>query len=219
MIRARIKRWLSSFGKENPEAMRPRAGRLDYVTTGPVRPGRGTYVVQDVDVREGRQPLIVLAPETELDIDYKTDRRATSEPQRRYFQCFCRANKKGVYTGMYPLGARLVRVSFVCAHGEVWGEDMTKDEAQAFVKKEEETVAETKNIEKTESPFAVHKLNEHGMAQAKKIQEVFDDTLDDLKVIIGDAPSREMSLVVTKLQEAGFFAKRAMAVKPENQEK
>lgn len=64
--------------------------------------------------------------------------------------------------------------------------------------------------------FKVHLLNETGLAKAHGIALAFSDLL----VILEDyAPpgSREMAIVRTKLQEAAFFAKRAMAIQPENQ--
>lgn len=63
--------------------------------------------------------------------------------------------------------------------------------------------------------FAVHKLNEDGMTKAKKIAYAFDNCLTELESV---CPSgRELSIVKTKLEEAAFFAKKAMATAPENQ--
>ena len=64
--------------------------------------------------------------------------------------------------------------------------------------------------------FEVHRLNELGMAKASAIAEAFSDLLTSVESVC--PPSRERSLVITKLQEASFWAKRAMAVVPENQE-
>jgi hypothetical protein len=63
--------------------------------------------------------------------------------------------------------------------------------------------------------FAVHRLNERGLAAADKIADRFGALL----LFIEDAipVSRERALVVTKLQEACFFAKRGIALLPENQ--
>jgi hypothetical protein len=63
--------------------------------------------------------------------------------------------------------------------------------------------------------FEVHTLNEKGMAKAKELQRMFEEFLIDLCDICG-TDGREMSIVRTKLQEASFFAKRAMAMQPEN---
>lgn len=65
--------------------------------------------------------------------------------------------------------------------------------------------------------FAVHMLNETGKNRAADIARQFTACLNNLEAIIG-ADGREMAIVRTKLQEAAFFAKRAMAVKAENQE-
>lgn len=64
--------------------------------------------------------------------------------------------------------------------------------------------------------FAFHKLNEDGQARAVVIAERFDTLLNDLKRICPD--SREFSICKTKLEEACFFAKKSMAMKPENLE-
>lgn len=71
-------------------------------------------------------------------------------------------------------------------------------------------------MSKIRSEFDVHMLNEEGVAKARAIAETFTTVLDALETQCG-ADSREMAIVRTKLQEAAFFAKRAMAVRPENQ--
>jgi hypothetical protein len=63
--------------------------------------------------------------------------------------------------------------------------------------------------------FEVHLLNDTGKERAADIAKMFTVCLNNLESIIG-ADGREMAIVRTKLQEAAFFAKRAMAVKPEN---
>jgi hypothetical protein len=82
----------------------------------------------------------------------------------------------------------------------------------------------------THPEFEVHILNEQGIANAKELANVFNELLT--KVIeICERPGtsgsitlprnafngRYLSLVRTKLEEASFFAKKAMAVLPENQ--
>jgi hypothetical protein len=69
--------------------------------------------------------------------------------------------------------------------------------------------------------FEVHMLNEAGKLKAKAIAEAFDTLLTSLENItpMDDSRSlghREMALVRTKLEEAAFFAKKAMAVQPRN---
>jgi len=63
--------------------------------------------------------------------------------------------------------------------------------------------------------FAVVQLNEHGIEQAKYIGRIFDDLLEDLKrsCLVN---SREFALAKTKLEEACFYAKKAMCNKPEH---
>lgn len=70
---------------------------------------------------------------------------------------------------------------------------------------------------KIRDEFAVHMLNQLGKDRAADIAEQFSVCLNNLEAIIG-ADGREMAIVRTKMQEAAFFAKRAMAVRPENQE-
>jgi hypothetical protein len=64
--------------------------------------------------------------------------------------------------------------------------------------------------------FQVHMLNEQGKNSAKAIANAFDGLLTFLEGECG--AGRELSIVKTKLEEACFFAKKAMANKSENQE-
>jgi len=64
--------------------------------------------------------------------------------------------------------------------------------------------------------FDVHMLNEHGKGRAFDVAKLFSVCLNNLEAVIG-ADGREMAIVRTKMQEAAFFAKRAVAVKAENQ--
>jgi hypothetical protein len=57
-------------------------------------------------------------------------------------------------------------------------------------------------------------LNESGKVKARLIAEAFDTCLDHLKHICSEG--RELSIVKTKLEEACFFAKKAMACQKEN---
>ncbi len=68
--------------------------------------------------------------------------------------------------------------------------------------------------------FAVHQLNDNGKQKAAAIADTFSRALNALEVICGAADprgkggAREMAIVRTKLEEACFFAKRAMALDP-----
>ena len=64
--------------------------------------------------------------------------------------------------------------------------------------------------------FDVHMLNDVGKGRAYDIAKQFSVCLNNLEAIIG-LDGREMAIVRTKLQEAAFFATRAIAVKSENQ--
>lgn len=64
--------------------------------------------------------------------------------------------------------------------------------------------------------FQVHRLNDAGMAKAIKIAEDFSALLIAAEETCGSG-GREMALVRTHLEQAAFYAKRAMASKEENQ--
>ena len=64
--------------------------------------------------------------------------------------------------------------------------------------------------------FQVHLLNDKGIAKARELGEEFSIFLDKLERLV--PPGRPLSLVITKLQEASFFAKRGIAELPENQQ-
>jgi hypothetical protein len=63
--------------------------------------------------------------------------------------------------------------------------------------------------------FQFHKLNPEGIKNAELIAESFDSLLLYLSKLCPD--SREFSIAKTKLEEASFFSKKAMANLPENQ--
>jgi len=67
--------------------------------------------------------------------------------------------------------------------------------------------------------FEVHMLNEQGKSKAKTIAEAFDVLLTTVNAVAGSSPTsgRELAIVKTKLEEACFFAKKAMANQAENQ--
>lgn len=59
--------------------------------------------------------------------------------------------------------------------------------------------------------FTFHRLNREGIEQAKYIAQIYSNLLDELEKINGPA-GREMAIVRTKLEEASFFSKKALAV-------
>jgi hypothetical protein len=62
--------------------------------------------------------------------------------------------------------------------------------------------------------FQVHMLNAAGKEKAHGIAAAFDACLESLLAYC--PTSRELSIARTKLEEAAFFAKKAMANNPEN---
>lgn len=62
--------------------------------------------------------------------------------------------------------------------------------------------------------FKVHMLNDQGKEKANLIAESFDGLVIYLSKLCPE--SREFSIVKTKLEEACFFAKKAMAQQAEN---
>lgn len=63
--------------------------------------------------------------------------------------------------------------------------------------------------------FAVHILNEEGKGKAAGLSASFNSLLNYLEATCG-TDGREMAIVRTKLEEACFFAKKAVASRPEN---
>jgi hypothetical protein len=63
--------------------------------------------------------------------------------------------------------------------------------------------------------FQFHRLNEDGIKKAEEIASTFNDCLRVLKTMCPEG--REFSIVKTKLEEASFFAKKAMAHSVSNQ--
>lgn len=62
---------------------------------------------------------------------------------------------------------------------------------------------------KMSAEFEVHLLNNEGIAKARTVALCFDGFLDRLQELC--PPSREFSIVRAKLEEANFYAQKAMA--------
>ena len=62
--------------------------------------------------------------------------------------------------------------------------------------------------------FKAHQLNKDGYVKLYRAKKAFDILLSTLRKNI--PPSREMSLCVTKLEEACFFASRAVSINEKN---
>lgn len=82
--------------------------------------------------------------------------------------------------------------------------------------------------------FEVHILNEQGIANAKRLAEVFDGALTEIETLVPfgysrvpftssdgqpkpQSNGRELALVRTHLEIASFYAKKALAIHAENQ--
>jgi hypothetical protein len=68
--------------------------------------------------------------------------------------------------------------------------------------------------------FQVHILNEQGVKKSQEIADRFDSFFSDilaLSTFDGRNYGRNIEVVRTKLEEASFFTKKAMAELPENQ--
>lgn len=63
--------------------------------------------------------------------------------------------------------------------------------------------------------FSYHKLNEGGVKKAEECAVSFTNLLRELESMCPQG--RELALVKTKLEEASFFAKKAIASEPVNQ--
>lgn len=66
--------------------------------------------------------------------------------------------------------------------------------------------------------FEVHMLNGEGKEKAKEIANEFSGCLTMIERICDTTDGREMSIVRTKMEEACFFAKKAMASQVQNQQ-
>lgn len=72
------------------------------------------------------------------------------------------------------------------------------------------------STDKKNPEFTFHLLNDLGKSKAKSIQGYFDACLNGLTQVCPEG--RYLAISKTKLEEACFFAKKAMATHPENQE-
>ena len=63
--------------------------------------------------------------------------------------------------------------------------------------------------------FSSHKLNDNGRGNAELIRCLFDGLLNEIDKVCKEG--REFSLTKTKLEEAYFYAKKAMAIDEANQ--
>ena len=68
----------------------------------------------------------------------------------------------------------------------------------------------------TRPEFQVHILNEQGIKRAQSLATQFTRFLNTIEGLSG-TDGREMAIVRTKLEEASFFAKKALASRAENQ--
>jgi hypothetical protein len=63
--------------------------------------------------------------------------------------------------------------------------------------------------------FEVHLLNEAGINKATELALAFNDLITRLHAVCPE--SREFSICKTNLETASFYAKKAIAMLPENQ--
>lgn len=61
--------------------------------------------------------------------------------------------------------------------------------------------------------FQVHKLNQLGLETAKKLGEEFSELLELIERAAEGGDGRCLALARTKLEEACFYAKKAMATR------
>lgn len=70
--------------------------------------------------------------------------------------------------------------------------------------------------------FKVHKLNALGLQKAETVANIFDAALAEIESVCSTVDAtgstRYMAIVRTKMEEACFFAKKAVATNPINQQ-
>lgn len=132
-----------------------------------------------------------------------------------------------VFESTYDLedGYRICRIcgahQYDYASGHVPGCDVDAAlrEALEVLKTIHSTDAAPTKGEAMDAAFKFHKLNEQGQAKAQKIAEAFDRLVQEIEPLSKtDRGAREFAVARTKLEEACFFTKKAMAVCPDNQE-
>lgn len=78
-----------------------------------------------------------------------------------------------------------------------------------------------------DAAFEVHMLNDQGKAKAQQIAQMFDGLLSSVKNVAGpfdpnvpvpNEVARELAIVRSKLEEACFYSKKAVANNPANQQ-
>lgn len=66
--------------------------------------------------------------------------------------------------------------------------------------------------------FSVHMLNDEGRKKATQLAESFSALMEAIEGLAAGGDARSLAISKTKLEEACFFAKRAMASAPSNQQ-
>lgn len=64
--------------------------------------------------------------------------------------------------------------------------------------------------------FSSTALNNEGLDKARRISELFTNLVDELRMETNHSQSRELSIMYTKLEEASFYAKKALRNYPGN---
>lgn len=78
-------------------------------------------------------------------------------------------------------------------------------------------VVDSAEVKMIDPLFQFHLLNEEGKRKAQAVAHAFSDLLANLTPLM-PVSAREVSIVRTKLEEACFYAKKAVANVAENQE-
>jgi hypothetical protein len=138
-----------------------------------------------------------------------------------------------------PNEAQYADPDVVVADKEKWAQTLCYEHWQFKVLAEVKRTQERNRMNTTinpEGPFKVHMLNEEGKRKASSIALAFDQLLNLVLNVSRPDPrfvkpsfrdpaaqgyptvnDEELKQMISKLQEASFYAKRAMAMLPENQ--